>query len=205
MTFDFFTTIDILGTLAFAISGTSAAMHKRLDIFGIIIIAFITSVGGGTLRDILIGNTPVGWLKNTTIIHTILLGTFVTLVFGTYVKRMNYTLFLFDAMGLGLATIIGVQKGQDMHFVPGVCIALGTVTGCFGGVIRDTLLNDIPLVFRKEIYASICVLGGACYYLLTYFNIDNVVAQLISMALIVISRIIVVKYGLSLPSLYGKQ
>lgn len=202
MHLQFFEIIDILGTLAFAISGTSAAMNKKLDIFGIIIIAFITSIGGGTLRDILIGATPVGWLKNITIINTILMGTILTILFGTYLKKMNYTLFLFDALGLGLSTLIGIQKGIDLHFVPGICIALGTVTGCFGGVIRDILLNEIPLVFRKEIYALVCVGGGLVYYLFIYLNIENKLAQIISMIFIVLARIIIVKYELALPSIY---
>lgn len=202
MHLQFFEIIDILGTLAFAISGTSAAMNKKLDIFGIIIIAFITSIGGGTLRDILIGATPVGWLKNITIINTILMGTILTILFGTYLKKMNYTLFHFDALGLGLSTLIGIQKGIDLHFVPGICIALGTVTGCFGGVIRDILLNEIPLVFRKEIYALVCVGGGLVYYLFIYLNIENKLAQIISMIFIVLARIIIVKYELALPSIY---
>lgn len=202
MHLQFFEIIDILGTLAFAISGTSAAMNKKLDIFGIIIIAFITSIGGGTLRDIHFGATPVGWLKNITIINTILMGTILTILFGTYLKKMNYTLFLFDALGLGLSTLIGIQKGIDLHFVPGICIALGTVTGCFGGVIRDILLNEIPLVFRKEIYALVCVGGGLVYYLFIYLNIENKLAQIISMIFIVLARIIIVKYELALPSIY---
>jgi uncharacterized membrane protein YeiH len=202
MPINFFQTIEILSTIAFAISGTSSAMRKELDIFGIVIIAFVTSVGGGTLRDILIGNTPVGWLRNITTINLILAGTFITILFGKVVNRMNYTLFIFDAFGLGLATLIGIQKGQELYFLPGVYIALGTVTGCFGGVIRDTLLNEIPLIFRKEIYASACLVGGICYYTLSYFKVENTLAQTISILAIVILRIVVVRYKLSLPKLY---
>ena len=202
MKFNFFEIIDILGTLSFAISGTSSAMRKRLDIFGIIIIAFVTSIGGGTLRDILIGNTPVAWLKNITTINVILVGSFLTLISSKLVKRMNYTLFIFDSFGLGLFTLIGIQKGVDLNFTPGVCIALGTVTGCFGGVIRDILLNEIPLVFRKEIYASVCVVGGLFYFLLNFFHVDSSISQVLSISFIVILRIIIVKYDLSLPSIY---
>jgi uncharacterized membrane protein YeiH len=202
MKFNFFEIIDILGTLSFAISGTSSAMRKRLDIFGIIIIAFVTSIGGGTLRDILIGNTPVGWLKNITTINVILVGSLLTLLASKLVNRMNYTLFIFDSFGLGLFTLIGIQKGVDLNFTPDICIALGTVTGCFGGVIRDILLNEIPLVFRKEIYASVCVIGGLFYYLLNLFHLDANVSQILSIIFIVTLRIIIVKYELSLPSIY---
>ncbi len=202
MKFDFFEIIDILGTLSFAISGTSSAIRKRLDIFGIIIIAFVTSIGGGTLRDILIGNTPVGWLKDVTTINVILVGSFLTLISSKLVSRLNYTLFIFDSFGLGLFTLIGIQKGINLHFTPGICIALGTVTGCFGGVIRDILLNEIPLIFRKEIYASVCVVGGLFYYLLNHFQLDSTVSQVLSIIFIVTLRIIIVKYELSLPSIY---
>jgi uncharacterized membrane protein YeiH len=204
MPLNFFETIDILGTLAFAISGTSAAMQKKLDVFGVIIIAFVTSIGGGTLRDILIGNTPVGWLKNITIINVILIGSILTIIMGRYVSKLNYTLFVFDSFGLALATIIGIQKGQALGFLPSICIALGIVTGCFGGVIRDVLLNEIPLVFRKEIYASVGILGGVIFYLLLFFKIHNTYAQVVSMLFIVIMRVFVVKYSLSLPSIYTK-
>ena len=113
MNFTFIEIIIILSTLAFAISATSSAMRKRLDIFGIIIIAFVGSVGGGTLRDILIGNTPVSWLKNTTTINTVVVGIVLTLIASKLLKKINYTLFIFDAIGLGLSTIVGVQQGMD--------------------------------------------------------------------------------------------
>ncbi len=199
----FFEIIDILGTLAFAISGTSEAMRKQLDIFGILIIAFVTSIGGGTLRDVLIGKLPVAWLQNDTTITVILVGALSTLLFGTWIRRLNYTLFLFDALGLGLCTLTGIQKGMELGFSPGICIALGTVTGCFGGVIRDTLLNEIPLIFRKEIYASVCIAGGLLYFLLRYVQVENTTAQVLCISVIVALRIVVVRYRLSLPSVYS--
>ncbi|MES2776121.1 MAG: trimeric intracellular cation channel family protein [Bacteroidota bacterium] len=205
MHLDFFHIIDILGTFSFAVSGTSAAMRKKLDIFGVLIIAFVTSIGGGTLRDILIGNTPVAWLRDTTTINVILIASVGTICFGTFIKKFNHTLFLFDSFGLGLFTIIGIQKGIDLQFSPGICVALGTVTGCFGGVARDILLNEIPLVFRKEIYASACIAGGAIFYLLHAINTEYRLSQIVSILVIVLIRIIVVRYKLSLPSFYKKK
>ena len=206
MDLPFIEIIIILSTLAFAISATSSAMRKHLDIFGIIIIAFVGSVGGGTLRDILIGNTPVSLLKNTATINTVVVGIILTLIASRLLKKVNYTLFIFDAIGLGLSTIVGVQKGMDMHFVPGVCVALGAVTGCFGGVIRDILLNEIPLIFRKEIYASVSIAGGIIFYAFTYFNFNEKFSQLFCIIFIVVVRIIVVQFKLSLPSVYiGKN
>jgi uncharacterized membrane protein YeiH len=205
MQFSFFEIVNILGTLSFAISGTSAAIRKELDIFGIVIIAFVTAIGGGTLRDILIGKLPVAWLQDNVAMTVIILGTITTIAFGTWVKKLNYTLFIFDALGLGFCTIIGIQKGMELQFSSGICIALGAMTGCFGGVIRDTLLNEIPLIFRKEIYASACIAGGLAYYGLLYCQVENNLAQVICMVFIVLLRIIVVKYQLSLPSVYFKK
>jgi uncharacterized membrane protein YeiH len=205
MSLSFFEIVDILGTLSFAISGTSAAMRKELDILGITIIAFVTAIGGGTLRDILIGKLPVAWLQDNVTITVILIGTVTTIAFGTWIKKLNYTLFIFDAMGLGLCTLIGIHKGMELHFSAGICIALGTMTGCFGGVIRDTLLNEIPLIFRKEIYASACIVGGLCYYGLLFIGVEKTIAQIICIVLIVLLRVVVVKYQLSLPSVYVKK
>jgi uncharacterized membrane protein YeiH len=205
MHINYTTVIEILGTFAFAVSGTSIAMQKKLDVFGIIIIAFVTSIGGGTLRDVLLGETPVAWLRDAVTINVIVASTFLTIFFGTYIKKMNVSLFLFDALGLGLFTFIGIQKAMTHNLGVGVCIALGTLTGCFGGVIRDTLLNEIPLIFKREIYASTCIVGGLLFFLLTYCNVNNQVAQIIGMAAIVAQRIIVVKFNLRLPTLYNKQ
>jgi uncharacterized membrane protein YeiH len=195
--------IDILGTFSFAVSGTSAAIRKRLDIFGVLIISFVTSVGGGTLRDILIGDTPVGWLRNATTINVVLIATATTVFFRSINKRFNYTLFLFDSLGLGLFTIIGIQKGMELRFSPGICVALGTVTGCFGGVARDILLNEIPVIFRREIYASACIIGGSIFYLLYILPLTNGWAQTVGIACIVLIRIVAVRYNLSLPLFYG--
>ena len=194
--------VEILGTFSFAVSGTSVAMKKKLDIFGILIISFVTSIGGGTLRDIMLGNTPVAWLRDATTINVILASTIGTVLFGKFISKLNVSLFLFDSLGLGLFTFIGIQKGMDMHFSNGVCVAIGMLSGCFGGVIRDTLLNEIPLVFRKEIYASTCILGGAVYFLLHALKVDNQLSQTIGIATIVLLRIIVVRFNLSLPNMY---
>jgi uncharacterized membrane protein YeiH len=197
--------IDILGTISFAVSGTSIAMDKKLDPFGIIIIAFTTSIGGGTLRDVLIGHTPVEWLRNATTINVIFATCIFTIFMRKYVQKMQYSLFLFDAFGLGLYSFVGIQKGLEMNFSPGICIALGTITGCFGGVIRDILLNEIPLIFRKEIYASVCILGGVLFFILRSFAIPNEVVQVICILLIVLLRVLVVKYKWSLPMIYDNE
>ena len=201
MPFNFLQIIEILGTASFAISGTSQAIEKRLDIFGVIIIAFVTSIGGGTLRDVLIGNLPVGWLKDATTIGVILAATIVTLLFRKQVLQFSKTLFIFDSLGLGLFTIIGIQKGMALDFSPGICIALGTMSACFGGVIRDVLLNNVPLIFRKEIYASACIAGGILYFGLYYLRVEDYMSQIICIITIFLIRIVVVRYKLSLPGI----
>lgn len=106
---------------------------------------------------------------------------------------------MFDSLGLGLFTMLGIQKGIIFGLGPGICIALGTITGCFGGVIRDTLLNTIPLIFKREVYATACILGGLLYYALRYFNLKDDVAQIVVMAFIFALRVVVVKYKVTLP------
>jgi len=194
--------IEISGTVAFTISGAFSAIQKRLDVFGVLILGFVTAIGGGTIRDVMIGDTPVAWMRNYET-PLIILGTAIaTILFKKYIKTFKTTLFLFDALGLGLFTIIGTQKGISAGLNPGVCVALGTITGCFGGVLRDILLNNIPLIFQKEIYATACIVGGTLYVLLlNHLSID--ILELIAVVVVCAIRIIAVKYKLSLPKLYA--
>ena len=143
--------IEIAGTFAFAVSGAFAGMRKELDPFGVLIMAFVPAIGGGTLRDILINDLPVAWLRNSMTIWVIVVAAVLAMFFAGQLKKMYKLLFLFDAVGLGLFTIIGIEKGIEHQYSPGVCVALGILTGCFGGVLRDVLLNEVPLLFRKEI------------------------------------------------------
>ena len=194
--------IEISGTVAFAVSGSFSAMQKRLDVFGVLIMGFVTAIGGGTIRDVLIGDTPVAWMRDYQL-PLIILGTVIaTILFKKYIKAFKITLFLFDALGLGLFTIIGIQKGLAAGLNPGVCVALGTITGCFGGVIRDILLNDIPLIFRKEIYATACIIGGTAYLLLMG-TINEDFNKLLAVAVVCAIRIVAVRYKLTLPRFYA--
>ncbi len=194
--------IDILGTIAFAVSGAFLAMEKKLDPFGVLVLAFVTAIGGGTLRDILIGNLPVSWLRNEIASIVIFSAAVVTMLFGRYLKKFTTTLFLFDAVGLGLFTLIGIKLGVEKDFSVGICITLGTITACFGGVVRDVLLNNIPLLFRKEIYAMACIAGGAVYFLMREMNIDTDLSTILCILIIFVIRIIAVRYKLFLPQFY---
>ncbi len=194
--------IDILGTISFAVSGAFLAIEKKLDPFGVLVLSFVTAIGGGTLRDILIGNLPVSWLKNETATIVIFSSAVVTMFFGRFLRHLTTTLFLFDALGLGLFTIVGIKLGIALHYGVGVCIALGTITACFGGVVRDVLLNTIPLLFRKEIYALACIAGGLIYFLMRRMNIDADVATILGILIIFSIRVLAVRYKLSLPQFY---
>jgi uncharacterized membrane protein YeiH len=201
----FFQVIDILGTIAFAISGVSVAMNKRMDVFGLLIIAFVTSIGGGTVRDILIGQTPVAWMTNMTYVYVILAATVFTIIFQSKINYLRMSLFLFDTIGIGLYTVVGIEKGLNAGLHPIICIALGTMTACFGGVLRDILCNEIPVIFRKEVYATACIAGGVVYFLLRKLPIDNNIIFIIAGAVVISVRLIAVKFKISLPSVYKKS
>lgn len=198
----FYIVIDVLGTVAFAISGVLVAMEKKLDVFGVFIIAFVTAVGGGTLRDLLIGNTPVGWMQTPQYISIIALSVLLAVLFFKYLKHFRKSLFLFDTIGIGLYTMMGIEKGLDAQLMPVMCIALGTITASFGGVIRDILCNEIPVIFRKEVYATVCILGGMTYFALDYFGSGATLAYLIGLSTIILLRLLAVRFKIRLPNIY---
>jgi uncharacterized membrane protein YeiH len=195
----FFDTLDILGTIAFAISGALSAINRKFDLFGLFIIAFVTALGGGTLRDVLIGNNPISWMQNATIIYIIGVTTILTVLFRIQLEYLKKSLFLFDTIGLGIFTITGIEIGLRAHLDPIICISLGTMTGCFGGVIRDILCNEVPIIFRKEIYATATIFGGLLFIGLKKLNVDINVIYVSTSLLIIIIRILVVRYKISLP------
>ncbi|MBT8244874.1 MAG: trimeric intracellular cation channel family protein [Winogradskyella sp.] len=201
----FIQTIDILGTIAFAISGVLVAMNKKMDAFGVLIIAFVTAVGGGTLRDVLIGATPVFWMKDMTFIVVISTATLFAVVFRNYIKHLRKSLFLFDTIGIGLYTVIGIEKGLSADLHPIICITLGTISACFGGVIRDILCNEIPVIFRKEVYATACILGGLTYFLMLEFLEDRNYLFIIAGIVVITVRLLAVIFKVSLPSLYANK
>jgi uncharacterized membrane protein YeiH len=199
----FYLIIDVLGTVAFAISGVLVAMEKKLDVFGVFIIAFVTAVGGGTLRDLLIGNTPVGWMQTPNYILTIAITVLLAITFSTYLKHFRKSLFLFDTIGIGLYTMIGIEKGLAAALSPVMCIALGTMTASFGGVLRDILCNEIPVIFRKEVYATVCILGGILYFGLIFMQVPTEIAYSLAIVAIILLRLLAVRLKISLPNIYS--
>ncbi|GGK20450.1 membrane protein [Yeosuana aromativorans] len=196
--------LDILGTIAFAISGVLIAINKKMDLFGILIIAFVTAVGGGTLRDVLIGQTPVSWMQDITYTYVILLSSVLAIVFRSYINYLRTSLFLFDTIGIGLYTLVGIEKGVYAGLHPIICIALGTMTASFGGVLRDILCNEIPVIFRKEIYATACILGGMTYFLLRKLPMDSNLVFVLSGIVVITVRLLAVKFKIGLPTIYNK-
>jgi len=197
--------LDLLGTAAFAISGALFAINKKMDPFGVLIIAFVTAVGGGTLRDILIDKNPVAWMGNLNYVYTIFLAVVLAIIFRKKIGYLSKSLFLFDAIGLGIFTIIGTEAGIQYGFHPIISISLGMITATFGGVIRDTLSNEIPLIFHKEIYATACIVGSVTYLILNQFNIDQNVLHLLTTIIVITVRLIAVKFKLQLPTFYNKS
>ncbi|HLV38119.1 trimeric intracellular cation channel family protein [Xanthomarina sp.] len=200
-----FYSLDILGTIAFAISGVLVALSKRMDPFGILIIAFVTAVGGGTLRDVLIGDTPVSWMKNMTYTYVILGSTIFAVVVRNKIDYLRKSLLLFDTIGIGLYTVVGVEKGISAGLNPIICISLGTMSACFGGVIRDILCNEIPVIFRKEIYATACIIGGFSYFLFMKLTMPVDLAFALAGLTVIIIRLLAIRFGISLPSLYKNE
>jgi len=201
----FYHVIDILGTISFAISGVLTAWNKRLDLFGILIIAFVTATGGGTIRDLLIGVQPVTWMVNEVFLYVIAGAVVFAVVFRDQLKYLRTSLFLFDTVGIGLYTVVGLEKGVEAGLHPVICVILGTITACFGGVVRDILCNDIPVIFRKEIYATACVAGGIGYFLLKMLPVKADIIFVTPILIVITIRLMAVKYKWSLPSLYKNE
>ena len=191
--------LDSIGTLVFAISGALTAIYKKLDLFGVYCIAFVTALGGGTIRDVMIGRTPVGWMQDMNYIYIITIGFLLSIIFNRSLDRLRISMFLFDSIGLGVFTLIGLEKGIEYGLNPLICVILGTLTATFGGVIRDILCNEIPVLFRKEIYATLCIAGGILFFGLKELQFQKDFISL-SVALFIISfRLIAFKFNWSLP------
>lgn len=201
MLWDYIHILDLIGTFAFAISGALSAAEKRYDFFGVLFVAFITALGGGTIRDLLLGSTPVGWMHNYYYLIAIVLAVVFTFLLYRQIQTWRKTLFIFDSIGLGVFTIIGMQKSLEMGTPLVFAMIMGVISAVLGGVIRDTFNNDIPLILRKEIYATACFVGATLLAILSFFNTPLELSVPITIGLIILIRILSVKYKLSLPSI----
>ncbi len=192
--------IDLLGTLVFAVSGALAASDKNMyrDIFGVTFTGFVTAVGGGTLRDMILGVRPT-WVVDGNYLIAISIGVLFAIFFKYYILKYRRTFFLFDTLGIALYTIVGVQKSLEFGVSPLAAIIMGMFSAVMGGVIRDTLINEIPLIFRKEIYATACLSGAAVFVVLKLLKTDDNINSFISVIVIILIRTLSVKYRFTLP------
>lgn len=195
----YITLFDHIGVFFFAISGILAASERNLDVFGGYIIAFITALGGGTIRDLLL-NTEIAWMSSSTHILTILVGATLGIIFQYELKKLRKTFFIFDTLGIAFFTIVGTQKALMFGQIPFTAMALGMISATFGGLTRDVLCNEIPLIFRKEIYAIPCLLGAGIYLIGDYLNMSGEVwMMLLSIGIIAAVRTLAVNYKWEMP------
>ncbi|WP_026473161.1 trimeric intracellular cation channel family protein [Alkaliflexus imshenetskii] len=195
------TWLDYIGTMVFAMSGVLTAAERRLDLFGAMFIGVVTAIGGGTTRDLLLGVTPVTWLSTPIYLYIILAGVVLAMVFRPLLEKLRRTLFLFDTIGIGVFTIIGLEKALNLGVYPAVAVMMGMTSAVVGGVIRDTLTNEVPLIFHREIYATACIAGALVYLLLRWVGIDAALNQLLTAGVIIIIRLLSIHFNWSMPIL----
>ncbi len=200
----FLRTLEFLGTFAFAISGIRQAAYKHFDWFGGYVCGIAVAIGGGTLRDLMLGVTPF-WMTNSMYMGCTLLAQIFVIVFSKYLKHLDNTWFVFDTIGLALFTVVGIQKTLMCGYPFWVAIVMGCITGSAGGVLRDILLNTAPIIFQKEFYAMACIVGGAFYWLLYTLGVNVEVTSLLTFLAICLMRFLAVRFDISLPKLKSEE
>ncbi len=192
--------IEFLGTFAFAISGIRHAAAKQFDWFGGYVCGIAVAIGGGTIRDVMLGVTPF-WMTNPFYIICTALALIFVIIFAKHMEGLRNTWFVFDTLGLALFTIAGIQKSLVLGHPYWVAIIMGCITGSAGGIIRDVLLNNEPVIFQREIYAMAAVLGGLIYWLSDFLGLPIEVTVIASFLTTCVMRFLAVRYHLSLPIL----
>lgn len=199
-----FVVIEFVGTMAFAISGIRLASAKKFDWFGAYIVGMATAIGGGTLRDVMLGIPPF-WMTNPIYIICCALALLWVIFFGKKIIRQQNTWFIFDTIGLALFNVIGIEKTINMNYPLWMAVIMGSITGAAGGVLRDILINEVPLIFRKDIYAVACILGGIIYVICYMLDLPAEISALFSGLSVITIRLLAVKYHWQLPTLKGEE
>ena len=194
--------IEIVGTIAFAISGIRLAAAKKFDWFGAYIVGLVTAIGGGTLRDILLDTTPF-WMENGWYLAVTGISLAYVILFRKQLVRLNSTFFFFDTIGLALFVVIGIQKTIAFGYPMWIAVVMGTITGAFGGVVRDILINEVPLIFRKDVYGTACIAGGLIYWIMILAGASPAAKQRTCAAAVILIRLLAVKYNWSIPVLHN--
>lgn len=200
----FIQVIEFFGTIVFAISGIRLASTKQMDWFGAFFVGFVTAVGGGTVRDLML-DLPPFWMVNSIYITCAIIAMAVVVLYRKILVRLNYTFFTFDTIGLALFTVVGIEKTLQCGYPYWVAAVMGLITGSVGGIIRDILINEIPLVFRKEVYALACLFGGIFYWVSDAAGFSKEISQIGAAVVVIIARVIAVKYQIGLPILKGEE
>ncbi|AZL85687.1 MULTISPECIES: TRIC cation channel family protein [Aliivibrio] len=194
-------TIDMFGTAIFAISGVLLAGRLKMDPFGVTVLASVTAIGGGTIRDMALGATPVFWITDTNYLLVIFITCILTMLIIRKPKRLPwYVLPVSDAIGLAVFVGIGVEKALKYNADPMVAVIMGVITGCGGGIIRDVLAREVPMVLRSEVYATACILGGIVHTSALEFNVPSSTAMLCGVATTLVIRLAAIRWHLSLPT-----
>lgn len=191
--------LDLIGTAAFAASGAWVGVRKHMDLFGVLVLGVVTAVGGGTLRDLLLGDIPPFSLKNESYIYIAIVVSLIVFANRVQFKTFEKPLLYFDAIGLGTFVVIGTTMALDFHLGLLGAILMGVMTGTAGGVIRDLFANQVPLIFRREIYASACVAGGLLLVVLETFGTARPLAALLSAGTVISLRLLAIHYNWALP------
>ncbi len=193
----------MLGTFAFAISGIRLASAKQFDWFGAFVVGFVTAIGGGTVRDIFLDVTPF-WMMNAVYLWCTLAALIFVMIFRKHLVSLNNTFFIFDSIGLGLFVVVGVEKTALMGFEPWVVVTMGVITGSVGGILRDIFINEIPLVFRKDIYALACVAGGIIFTIMYSKHMNMLITEVMTAVTVIAIRLLAVKFHWHMPILKGE-
>lgn len=193
--------LDLIGTFVFAISGIRLASRTDMDIFGASVVGFVTAIGGGTVRDLLLNNHPITWMADMTYPLVILAAVPFTFMMGKKLNNFSKTLFIFDTIGIAMFTIIGMEAALSFGLNPFMAGLMGMISAVVGGVTRDVLCREVPLIFRKEIYATACLLGAVVFYLGIEIDLPDNLNYLITTAVIISIRTVSIKWNLSLPKM----
>jgi uncharacterized membrane protein YeiH len=194
---------ELAGTFFFAISGVLATEDKDRNWFGVAFTGFVTAIGGGSLRDMLLGSYPLVWIGDINFLYAIIVGLIVSFIFFSKLAQLRRTMLLFDMVGIALFTILGVEKALSLSVRPEIAAIMGMFSAVMGGVIRDTMTNKTPIIFNKEIYATACLAGAILYLILYYFSVPRNINLPISSGLIILIRILAIKFHIELPRLKG--
>jgi uncharacterized membrane protein YeiH len=192
--------LELIGTFFFAISGALAMQDKDHDWFAAAFTGFLTAIGGGTIRDIMLGSYPLVWIGDINFLYAVLLGVLTAILFFRVFIKLRRTFMLFDTLGISFFTILGVEKAIGLGVQPEIAAIMGMFTAVMGGVIRDTLTNELPVIFRKEIYATACLAGAIVYLVIDiYTPLERNYNLSISILVIIFIRLVALKFKLSLP------